>query len=366
MAHRLPLLLCCACLSLSPGAARAAVPSVSDALRVTLARDGAVVRPGTVVRTAASSSSSSSSPSAALVAWTGASDGRVHVARAGDDDDRLPRAAGDVVCDAGAAEAWGLVAHDDGGFAVLLWAAPAVVLARYDARGAKAWSATLETSRAAADAPLSAGSNSRLAFARGQYWAQYRVRGTASSCYPASNGYDGDTVASVAADGSNATTRACWGCSQPADNAIGADDALGVLPACVSDCYPRKGVLLDSGVFDLQFAPGDCAGNASAAIGGVWAENASSWAVAFAAPRDYLGAPSTTGGGGLSRGSVAALVICLGVVPACLGAAAVAWAVWRRRKGLPVVPNRVSAAAKGAVATVRTKLGRSPPPLPPK
>jgi len=169
----------------------------------------------------------------------------------------------------------GLVAHDDGTFAVLLWDPYSKVmwLSKRQANGSEIWAANV-------DGPLTSFSSSvgdsRLAYGQGRYAAYFAVQG--DSGWPQGN--MGDQLTYVSSDGIVLSEGWDWGCSHSLAELINYHPALDkFVPVCASDCYSSKGILLN--IDQIVYpAAGDCAGLVSAQLGQI-AQSESAWKLIF-------------------------------------------------------------------------------------
>jgi len=154
----------------------------------------------------------------------------------------------------------GLVAHDDGSYAVLHWNSPAenMQLAEYNAAGVQQWATTVDTANTEFDDWLG---DSRLTHGNGTYAAYYTVYGTGSWMA----GHHGDQLRYV--NGSGTIIGGWeWGCSHSMAELISWDDNLGFVALCSSDCYPSLGLVRDNSQ-NLVASDGNCAGLVSLQLG---------------------------------------------------------------------------------------------------
>jgi len=154
----------------------------------------------------------------------------------------------------------GLVAHDDGSYAVLHWNSPAenMQLAEYNAAGAQNWSTTVDTANTEFDDWLG---DSRLTHGNGTYAAYYTVYGTGSWMAT----HHGDQLRYVNGSGSVIGGWE-WGCSHSMAELISWDDNLGFVALCSSDMYPSKGLVKDNSQ-NLVASDGNGAGLVSLQLG---------------------------------------------------------------------------------------------------
>ncbi|HJU37957.1 MAG TPA: hypothetical protein VJ724_00180, partial [Tahibacter sp.] len=173
-------------------------------------------------------------------------------------------------------EVRGLVAHDDGGFAVLLRtpASGAMRLTRRTAANAPVFSTTIPNSTAIAQMNTGDG---RLAFGNNRYAAYFAVHGTAGGFA----GHEGDQLAYLDASG-NLAGGWEWGCSHQMAGLVGFHPGLNWMTTmCVSDCYSKKGILVNN-ARSLFTADASCDGTVWAQFGQL-APGAATWKLAFAA-----------------------------------------------------------------------------------
>ena len=171
----------------------------------------------------------------------------------------------------------GLVAHDDGGFAVLLWDEDArtMWLSRRSYQGGEIWSTDLNSDIARADFWLGGG---RLSFGGGLYAAYFTVKGTSGGFA----GHHGDQLTYVDANGNIQPDGSDWGCSHSMAQLVDYHpDLQKFIPVCSSDCFPGKGIFLfANGDYEVYGGDGNCAGLVSAQLGQV-ARGEGNWKVVF-------------------------------------------------------------------------------------
>lgn len=157
----------------------------------------------------------------------------------------------------------GLVAHDDGSYAVMLWneATETIVLAKFLANGTAAWPETvLDDSLTEFDDWVG---DARLGHGGGYYGAYYSVYGTGSWMA----GHHGDQLRFVTDAGAAAGGGWQWGCSHSMAELITYDADLGGFDVlCSSDAYPSKG-LIRNGSTRLIAADGNEGGLVSLQLG---------------------------------------------------------------------------------------------------
>ncbi len=154
----------------------------------------------------------------------------------------------------------GLVAHDDGSYAVLRWDSPAETmrLAKYDVGGTQFFATIVDTSNTEFDEWLG---DSRLTFGNGSYAAYYTVYGTGSWM----EGHYGDQLRYV--NGSGSITGGWeWGCSHSMAELVSWDQDLGFVALCSSDCYPSLGLVKNNSQ-NLVTSDGNCGGLVSLQLG---------------------------------------------------------------------------------------------------
>jgi hypothetical protein len=170
----------------------------------------------------------------------------------------------------------GLVAHQGGGFAIMLWqnSTDTLRLSKRATNGSEEWSASLNHSDPETVFHNNIG-DSRLAFGNGKYAAYYAVDCSLGFCA----GHSGDQFKWVS-DSGVVTTRWSWGCSHSmaalVDYHPGWDTITGL---CSSDCYPEKGLNADR-VNSIFVADANCAGSVALQLGQMAAGD-STWKVAF-------------------------------------------------------------------------------------
>ncbi len=154
----------------------------------------------------------------------------------------------------------GLVVHDDGSSAVLLWneATETLKLARYGPTGNQLWAPTLDTVNTEFDDWLG---DARLSYGNGTYAAYYTVYGTGSWMA----GHHGDQLRYVNDNGS-ITGGWEWGCSHSMAELVGWHQSHGWVALCSSDCYPSKGLVRDNSQ-NLVPSDGNCGGLVSLQLG---------------------------------------------------------------------------------------------------
>ncbi len=87
--------------------------------------------------------------------------------------------------------------------------------------------------------------------------------------WPDNIGHQGDTLRFLKGDGSAASGGWGWGCSHGMDQRLAVGPA-GVVPICISDCYPSKGIWFYHDKAQITDDPGaNCAGGYTTALGGL-------------------------------------------------------------------------------------------------
>jgi hypothetical protein len=172
----------------------------------------------------------------------------------------------------------GLVAHDDGGFAILLWqpATETMWLSRRAANGNEVWKASLNSGIARADFWLG---GSRLSYGDGLYAAYFTVLGTSGGF----EGHHGDQLTYVNDSGAKQSGGWDWGCSHSMAQLLNYHpDLAEFLSVCSSDCYPEKGiqVMFGTGYNQVYASDGNCGGLVSAQLGQIALADGT-WKVVF-------------------------------------------------------------------------------------
>lgn len=223
----------------------------------------------------------------ALVGWADAA-GLVHVTTV-DSDDR--RAAPDMTV--AGDEIRGLVAHDDGGAALLVVKGTVLSLVRFDATGGQLFkkdliglqSQTVTGSKWVDDW----GHEARLLWAAGEY----SVYSGHTQYFGAQGKHQGDLRWHFDADGNRLEGRDKgwdWGCSHSLDLRL-AHNGLRFGPVCLTDAYPEPpGIYFNHNEVRIRREPsGDGRGNSDARLGG-WVPLEDGFLLNFASPE---GRPST-------------------------------------------------------------------------
>ncbi len=169
----------------------------------------------------------------------------------------------------------GLVAHDDGTFAILLWdpGSETMWLSKRRASGSEIWAANVDGELTIFNPTIG---DSRLTYGDDQYAAYFAVHG--DSGWPEGN--EGDQLTFVSTDGAIQPGGWEWGCSHSLAELVGYHPVLDkFIPVCSSDCYSNKGILVNVGQV-VYAGDGDCAGLVSAQLGQV-VQSASAWKLVF-------------------------------------------------------------------------------------
>ena len=88
--------------------------------------------------------------------------------------------------------------------------------------------------------------------------------------WPDGVGHQGDTLRLLDANGAALGAGWGWGCSHSMDQRLAFDPTFGLVPVCVADCYPGRGIYFDHDVQMITDDPGaNCAGGFSTLLGGV-------------------------------------------------------------------------------------------------
>lgn len=170
---------------------------------------------------------------------------------------------------------YGLTAHDNGQFAVLLWNAAAnqMWLSKWAADGSQVWETHLDGPLTQFDPGIG---DSRLGYGNGLYVAYFAVYGVSGWV----QGHDGDQLTYVNDKGVIQSGGWEWGCSHSMAALVSYHPTLGQhLPVCSSDCYAAKGILLNDNQV-VYAGDGNCGGRASAQLGQL-ALSANSWKLVF-------------------------------------------------------------------------------------
>ncbi len=203
-----------------------------------------------------------------LVGWTDASGtGHVSVVGAGGSLDQT--------YDYAAKSLRGLVAHDDGSFAILLWDPGAKImwLSRRSATGGETWTTNIDGDMTSFNPNIG---DSRLAYGDGTYAAYFAVHG--DSGWPA--GHEGDQLTYVDDSGVIQSGGWDWGCSHSMAELVSYHPTFDAFaPTCSSDCYASKGILLNDNQV-VYASDGNCGGLVSAQLGQI-ALSDDAWKIVF-------------------------------------------------------------------------------------
>lgn len=169
----------------------------------------------------------------------------------------------------------GLVAHEDGTFAILLWEASAKImwLAKYTLTGSEVWRTNIDGALSSFNPGIG---DSRLTYGNGLYAAYFAVHG--DSGWPA--GHEGDQLTYVNSAGIIQSGGWEWGCSHSMAELISYHPTLTKFaPICASDCYAQKGILSNDNQV-VYSGDGNCGGLTAAQLGQV-ALSSDTWKLVF-------------------------------------------------------------------------------------
>lgn len=203
-----------------------------------------------------------------LVGWTDAS-GNGHISVIGNSGSL------DQTYDFPGLSVRGLVAHDDGKFAVLLWDSGSKImwLSKRNTNGSEIWTTNIDGSLTSFNPGIG---DSRLAYGNDLYAAYFAVHGDTG--WP--QGHEGDQLIYVSSDGTIQSGGWDWGCSHSMAELINYHPTLDkFVPVCSSDCYASKGILLNDNQVVYQ-CDGNCGGLVSAQLGQI-ALSDNSWKLVF-------------------------------------------------------------------------------------
>jgi hypothetical protein len=168
----------------------------------------------------------------------------------------------------------GLVAHDDGSFAVLLKTGVTLRLSKRAANGSVTWSTKLNSTIAEDSSPTG---DHRLAYGDGYYAAYWSVHGI-SSFY---DGHEGDQLTFVDDSGVVQGGGWNWGCSHSMAQLVGYHTTgAGFTAFCSTDCYPDPPGLTMNNSISIYEGDGNCAGLVSVQLGQM-AQAEVGWRVVF-------------------------------------------------------------------------------------
>ncbi len=190
----------------------------------------------------------------------------------------------------------GLVAHDDGSYAVLLKNGATLSLSKRAANGSETWTTNLNSTIAQDSSPLG---DHRLAYGGGFYAAYWAVHGI-SGIYA---GHEGDQLTFVNDSGVIQSGGWNWGCSHSMAELVGYHTNDAVFNAfCSTDCYPSPPGLKMNHRTAIYTGDGNCGGLGSVQLGQMAAAE-TGWKVAFnaqdTAGSEAFGVGLATAGGGL-------------------------------------------------------------------
>jgi hypothetical protein len=156
----------------------------------------------------------------------------------------------------------GLVAHDDGTFAVLLWdsSSGAMSISKRYASGNTIWTTNIQGPLTVTDFWLG---GSRLTYGNGKYVAYFTVRGVSGWV----EGHFGDQLTYINDNGVIQAGGWEWGCSHSMAQLASYHPDLDQFAAiCSSDCYASKGILIFNN-YVVYNSNGNCGGFTSAQLG---------------------------------------------------------------------------------------------------
>lgn len=174
-------------------------------------------------------------------------------------------------------EVRGLVAHDDGSFAVLLRRSSdsSMRLTRRSAANAQVFSSAIANGVAIAQQNTG---DARLAYGNNRYAAYFAVHGISGGF----DGHEGDQLAYLDNNGAAISGGWTWGCSHQMAGLVGYHAGLNAFGAiCMSDCYASTGILYNNSR-NLFAVDGACNGTVWGQFGQMAAADAS-WKLAFVA-----------------------------------------------------------------------------------
>ena len=169
----------------------------------------------------------------------------------------------------------GMVAHDDGKFAILLWDSGSKImwLSKRNTNGSEIWTTNIDGSLTSFNPGIG---DSRLTYGNDLYAAYFAVHGDTG--WP--QGHEGDQLTYVSSDGAIQSGGWEWGCSHSMAELISHHPTLNkFVPICSSDCYASKGILLNDNQVVYQ-CDGNCGGLVSAQLGQIALSN-NSWKLVF-------------------------------------------------------------------------------------
>ena len=191
----------------------------------------------------------------------------------------------------------GLVAHDDGSYAVLLKDGATLYLSKRAANGSATWTTNLNTTIAEDSSNLG---DHRLAYGGGYYCAYWAVHGISGGF----DGHEGDQLTCTNDTGVIQGGGWSWGCSHSMAELVGYhanDNAFNAF--CSTDCYPDPPGLKMNYSATIYEGDGNCGGLGSVQLGQM-AEAEVGWKVVFNAQDTdnsvAYGVGLATAGGGLT------------------------------------------------------------------
>ena len=191
----------------------------------------------------------------------------------------------------------GLVAHDDGSYAVLLKSGATLSLSRRAANGSATWTTNLNSTIAEDSSTLG---GHRLAYGGGIFAAYWAVHGISGNF----DGHEGDQLTFVNDSGAIQGGGWSWGCSHSMAELVGYHPNHAAFTAfCSTDCYPSPiGLKMNYGT-TIFAGDGNCRGLGSVQLGQMAAAE-TGWKVAFnaqdTASSEAYGVGLATAGGGLT------------------------------------------------------------------
>ena len=179
------------------------------------------------------------------------SGGNIRVTPLTDSDQRK---ANDIIV--GQGKLYDLVAHNNG-FAILVMRNNRMYIEKFNETGTNIFSVELTD----ADDRVDSWHTGKLDFNGTRYSAYFAIHGTSGW----TEGHEGDKLKYISQTGSIETGGWEWGCSHSMDQRL-INSGSSILPLCVSDCYPGKGIYLNNNYL-LSEADGDCSGGTNARFG---------------------------------------------------------------------------------------------------
>lgn len=168
----------------------------------------------------------------------------------------------------------GLVAHEDGSYAVLLKSGVTLSLSKRAANGSATWTTSLNSTIAEDSSPTG---DHRLTYGGGYYLAYWSVHGI-SGLYA---GHEGDQLTFVDESGTVQGGGWSWGCSHSMAQLVGYHEAgAGFTAFCSTDCYPDPPGLTMNNSVSIFEGDGNCGGLVSVQLGQM-AEAEVGWRIVF-------------------------------------------------------------------------------------